>query len=121
MAIERVPPAGSAGNPPRFVPVAVDAVEPVQVGPGCFRRDLPSIGGVRVWVVDIAPGSSWPHVDVHDATGEEFLVVNGELIEGDQRLGPGTYVLFGPHSRHRPRTERGVRLFGFNLLVAPGG
>lgn len=69
-----------------------------------------------MWVVDMAPGSRWPQVDVHDTTGEEFLVVSGELIEGDRRLGPGTYVLFGPRSEHQPRTETGVRLFGFNLL-----
>jgi hypothetical protein len=99
-----------------FLPVAVDEVPPVEIGPGCLRRDLPSIGGVRVWVVDIAPGNRWPHVDVHDETGEEFLVVSGELIEGDRRLGPGTYVLFGPRSEHQPRTETGVRLFGFNLV-----
>lgn len=102
---------------PSFLPVAVDEVPPVEIGPGCLRRDLPSIGGVRVWVVDIAPGNRWPHVDVHEATGEEFFVVSGELIEGERRLGPGTYVLFGPRSEHQPRTETGVRLFGFNLLA----
>ena len=99
-----------------FLPVSVDEVAPVEIGPGCLRRDLPSVGAVRVWVVEIAPGSRWPHVDVHGPSGEEFLVVSGELIEGDRRLGPGTYVLFGPGSEHRPRTETGVRLFGFNLL-----
>ena len=93
----------------------VDDVPPVEVGPGCTRRALPSTGDVRVWVVDIAAGHQWPHVDHHD-TGEEFLVVSGELIEEDRRLGPGTYVYFEPGSRHQPRTETGVRLFGFNLV-----
>jgi len=99
-----------------FLPVTVDEVPPVEIGPGCFRRDLPSIGAVRVWVVDIAPGARWPQVDQHGVTGEELIVLSGELIEGERRLGPGTYVLFGPRSEHRPRTETGVRLFGFNLL-----
>jgi ChrR Cupin-like domain len=98
--------------------VRVADVAPIEVGPGCYRRDLPSTGGVRVWVVDISPGAEWPHFDQHDAAGEELYVVSGELIEGDLRFGPGTYIFFKPNSGHRPRSERGVRLFGFNLVGA---
>ena len=94
----------------------IDDLSPVAVGPGCWRRDLPPSPGARVWSVDIEPGASWPHVDVHDHLGEFILVVAGELIEGEQRFGPGTYVQFGPDSCHRPRSEQGARLFGFNLL-----
>lgn len=96
--------------------VRVDDIAPVEVGNGCYRRDLPSTAGVRVWVVDISPGSEWPHIDKHDAAGEELYVVSGELIEGDLCFGPGTYVFFKPGSSHRPRSEKGVRLFGFNLV-----
>ena len=98
-------------------PHAIDpnAIEPVHVGPGCTRRDLPANAGVRVWIVDMEPGAQWPYEDVHDATGEQVLILSGELIEGDRRLGPGTYLNFGPNSRHQPRTETGVRLFGLNL------
>ncbi|CAM3206042.1 cupin domain-containing protein [Corallococcus soli] len=103
---------------PPWSSVRIDDVEPVVVGPGCLRRDLPSTRDVKVWVVDMAPGSQWPHVDVHD-TGEEVLVMSGELIEGEQRLGPGSYLFFPPASRHQPRTETGVRLFGINLVVPP--
>ncbi len=95
--------------------IRVDDVTPVEVGTSCYRRDLPSTAGVRVWVVDISPGGQWPHIDEHDAAGEELYVVGGELIEGDLRFGPGTYVFFKPGSSHRPRSEKGVRLFGFNL------
>ncbi|GAA0713090.1 hypothetical protein [Dokdonella soli] len=35
----------------------VDDVPAVEVGPGCFRRDLPSDDGVRVWVVDMRAGA----------------------------------------------------------------
>lgn len=94
----------------------IDDVPPLQVGPGCYRRDLPSTPDVRVWIVDMDPGSQWPHVD-HHPTGEELLVVHGEVIEGDQRFGPGTYVFFEPGSKHQPRTETGVRLFGVNLVT----
>jgi len=99
-----------------LVPLNIDDVAPIQVGPGCYRRDLPSTAGVRVWVVDMDAGAQWPHVDQHDATGEEFYVVSGEVIEGSQRFGAGTYVFFKPNSRHQPRTDTGVRLFGFNLV-----
>jgi hypothetical protein len=96
--------------------IRVDDVAPIEVGNGCYRRDLPSTAGVRVWVVDISPGGEWPQIDEHDAAGEELYVVSGELIEGNFRFGPGTYVFFKPGSSHRPRSEKGVRLFGFNLV-----
>lgn len=94
----------------------IDSVAPIAVGPGCLRRDLPSRDGVRIWVVDMAPGSVWPHVDQHDEHGEDVYVVSGTMIDGARSFGAGSYLRFGAHSRHRPRTETGVRLFGFNLL-----
>jgi anti-sigma factor ChrR (cupin superfamily) len=99
-----------------FAVVDVGDAPATQVGPGCVRRDFPSRDGVRIWLVDIAPGSEWPHVDIHDAQGEDILVVSGELIEGDRTIPAGSFLQFAPHSRHRPRTLTGVRLFGFNLL-----
>ena len=105
-------------NPPApaLRALLLDDAAPVEVGPGCLRRTLPSTGGVQVWAVDMAPGSRWPHVDVHEA-GEGVYVVSGELIEGEQRFGPGTCLSFAPGSSHQPRTESGVRLFGFNLAA----
>lgn len=91
----------------------IDALPVVAVGPGCTRRDLPAVAGVRSWIVDMAAGSTWPAVDDHP-TGEAYLVLSGEVIEGDARFGAGTCVTFDPGSRHRPRTDTGVRLFGFN-------
>ena len=93
--------------------VAVEQLPVVEVGPGCTRRDLPALPGVRAWVVDMAPGSTWPHVDHHPA-GEAYYVVSGEVIEGERRFGAGSCVHFAPGSRHRPRSEHGVRLFGLN-------
>ena len=92
---------------------AIDALPAIDVGPGCTRRDLFPVAGVRAWVVDMAPGSTWPLVDEHPA-GEAYVVLSGEVIEGDARYGAGTCVNFAPGSRHRPRTETGVRLYGFN-------
>lgn len=95
--------------------VDVAGVPAVTVGPGCVRRDLPSRDGVRIWCVDISPGSEWPRVDTHDDQGEDIFVVSGELIEGDRTIPAGSFVHFAPHSQHRPRTIIGVRMFGFNL------
>lgn len=94
----------------------IESAPSIEVGPGCFRKDLSFDGAARVWIVDMNPGSEWPLVDHHD-TGEAFVVLSGEVIEGDQRFGAGTYVAFGRGSSHRPRTETGVRLFGFNPKV----
>src|SRR3546814_6521207 len=58
--------------------VAAD-VPAIEVGPGCRRRDLPSAAGVRAWIVEMAPGSCWPHVDAHP-TGEDVYVLEGEMI-----------------------------------------
>ena len=103
---------------------AIDAVPALQVGEGCTRRDLPAGPGVRVWVVDMEPGAQWPVFDHHE-TGESYYVIAGEVIEGQARFGPGTYVYFAPDSRHRPHTETGVRLIGMNLgysaFLAAGG
>lgn len=101
----------------------LDAINPdevlaVEVGPGCIRRDLPAGCAARVWIVEMEPGAQWPYEDVHDEAGEQVFVLSGELIEGDRRFGPGTYLNFGPHSRHQPWTEIGVRLFGVNVRAA---
>ncbi len=99
--------------------VVPDEVEPLEVGPGCFRRAMPAGPGVRVWVVDMEPGAEWPRIDHHREGGENVYVVSGELIEGERRFGAGSYLNWAPHSAHRPRTETGVRLFGFNLMLEP--
>ena len=93
-------------------------VEPVIVGRGCLRRDLPNAGRLRVWIVEMAPGAGWPHVDQHDANGEQVLVIDGEMIEREVRIGPVNFLNVWAYSSHRPRTETAVRLFGID---ATGG
>lgn len=93
-----------------------DDIQPVKIGPGCWRRDVPTLGPVRAWFVDIEAGAQWPHVDQHGAFGESVFVISGQMIEGEDCYGPGSYLFFHADSRHQPRSETGVRLFGFNPL-----
>lgn len=95
--------------------VNVDLLGALPVGPGCWRRDLPSRDGVRLWIVDMEANSEWPCTDMHDEFGEDVFVVAGSVIEGDQEYQAGTYLHFAPNSSHRPRSADGATLFGMNL------
>ena len=108
--------AGIVGERPAAVAVAAGGIEAIVVGEGCLRRDLPAPPGARAWLVEMAAGSEWPRIDRHD-TGEAYFVLSGEVIEGDVRHPAGTQVVFAPGSRHRPRTDTGTCLLGFNLDV----
>jgi hypothetical protein len=98
---------------PMLACAALEAV-PIQVGPGCLRRDLPGAGAARAWIVEMAPGSEWPAVDHHDGP-ELVYILEGDVIEDGRSFGPGTYFLFNARSSHRPRTASGVKMFGVNL------
>lgn len=105
--------------PSDFTPRLVRAIdvltaEPIHVGPGCIRRDLPGTGQVRAWIVEMAAGCEWPRVDFHDEP-ELVYILDGEVIEGERSYEAGTYFLFEKGSSHRPRTVSGVRMFGVNL------
>jgi anti-sigma factor ChrR (cupin superfamily) len=102
-------------NPPGPASVDIDAIEPLWIGEGCWRRDLPSRPGMRIWVVDMSPGSQWPHVDRHGQGGEDVFILSGSIIDQGQTFSQGTFLSFAPHSVHQPRTETGVRLLGINL------
>jgi hypothetical protein len=64
--------------PGAHVAFEVGEVPAIEVGPGCLRRDLPRLPGIRAWVVDMAPGSEWPHVDHHQAW-EGYSVITAEV------------------------------------------
>jgi hypothetical protein len=93
--------------------VHVDAVEPVDVAPGVTRRSLTVTEFGSAWLIDFAAGSQWPEVD-HHPTEERYFVLEGELIEGEDRFGVGTYVTFAAGSSHQPRSELGARILGIN-------
>lgn len=80
------------------------------------RHPLPAPPGARAWRVVMTPGSAWPRAE-RTETGEIWLVLDGEAIEGDARYPAGTQIVFAPGSLHRLRTEIGARLFGFGLDI----
>ncbi|MFF3814747.1 amidase family protein [Streptomyces bacillaris] len=97
--------------------IHVEDVEPHEVAPGILRRKLPATSYARGWLIDFAAGTEWPEIDEHD-TEERYFVISGEVIDGGERHGPGTYVIFAPGSKHRPRTETGARMLGISLMDA---
>ncbi|MFF0337797.1 cupin domain-containing protein [Streptomyces fimicarius] len=108
-------PTDAAG--PLKTVVQVDEVEAHEVAPGIWRRRLPGTAYARGWLIDFAAGTEWPEVDEH-RTEERYFVLSGEVIDGGERHGPGTYVVFAPGSAHRPRTETGARMLGISLMSA---
>ncbi|CAM5650742.1 MULTISPECIES: cupin domain-containing protein [Streptomyces] len=97
--------------------INVEDVEPHEVVPGILRRRLPATDYARGWLIDFAAGTEWPEVDEH-ATEERYFVISGEVIDGGERHGPGSYVVFAPGSEHRPRTETGARMLGISMMNA---
>lgn len=92
----------------------IDEAETQEVGPGIVRRRLQRTEYARGWLIDFAPGAEWPVVD-HHAAEERYYVLSGEVIEGEERHGPGAYVVFAPGSSHRPRTEVGAQILGITV------
>lgn len=105
----------TTNSTPLVTVVNVDDLERKEVTPGITRRQLPITDYAGGWLIDFAPGTQWPAVDEH-TTEERYYVLSGEVIEGDERHGPGTYVVFAPGSSHRPRTEIGAQMIGVSIL-----
>lgn len=57
------------------------------------------------------PGSAYP-AHRHPA-GEEYLVLDGELLDAGRSYGPGTFVWHPPGSVHRPRSTTGATVLVF--------
>jgi quercetin dioxygenase-like cupin family protein len=101
---------------PTPVAIHIDDVVPVEVAPGITRRNLTSTALARGWLIDFAPGTTWPSVD-HHPTEERYYVLDGEVIDGDATYPAGTYVTFAPGSSHQPHTNTGARMLGLNLAA----
>ncbi|WP_030621996.1 cupin domain-containing protein [Streptomyces sclerotialus] len=103
----------SAGQALKTV-LHIEDAQVQEIGPGVVARRFQRTEHARSWLIEFAPGAEWPVVD-HHPTEERYFVLDGEVIEGDERHGPGTYVVFAPGSSHRPRTETGARILGVTV------
>lgn len=103
--------------PTRLIPAAQREFRPSK-HPGvefCSLRFDKATGGGAV-LLRMAPGCAYP---AHRHTGgEDVLVLEGELIVGADRLGPGDFLYSQVDSVHAPRTETGCLLYAsFPLAV----
>ena len=81
-------------TPPASSPmtaVQADDLAAAEVAAGIMRRTLAHTEYAGGSLIDVAPGTQWPDVDVH-ATEEGYYVPSREVIEGEERYGPGTYA-----------------------------
>ncbi len=86
----------------------VDEVAPVKIAP---RDRAPQAAEDRIrrcWLIDFAPGTEWPEVDVH-ATEERYYVLSGEVIEERNVTGPvrTSYSHRAAATGPAPRREHG--------------
>ncbi|GAA2446654.1 cupin domain-containing protein [Streptomyces mauvecolor] len=97
---------------------AVDVAEVVtrEVAPGITSRRLLPTDHARGWLIDFAPGSEWPEVDVHTEE-ERYYVISGEVIDVGRVFGAGSYVVFDAGTSHRPRSVVGARMLGISVRV----
>jgi quercetin dioxygenase-like cupin family protein len=98
----------------------VDDVPAEEVAPGITRRRLTRSEHARGWLIDFAPGTTWPDTDHHEDE-ERYFVLSGEVVEGPDRYPAGTYVTFHAGSSHRPGSDTGASMLGISLLTGPKG
>ena len=68
-----------------------------------------AVTGESAVLLKFEPGA---HYGTHQHPGgEEYLVLEGSLDEGEVRYGPGSYVRHPAGSVHRPRSEEGCVVF----------
>jgi anti-sigma factor ChrR (cupin superfamily) len=77
--------------------------------PGVERLVLHAHGSERVVLYRLASGAVIPEHD-HDG-GEEVLVLDGELRDGEREYRTGDWMRFPPGSRHAVSTPNGARLY----------
>ena len=69
---------------------------PSAVAPGVFVKDVAITAGWEMQIVRFEPGARFP---VHTHEHPEFLfILEGELVQGGRRLGPGWASVASPGS-----------------------
>ena len=92
------------------------------VGDAPVRELIPGIRLRPLWtgptgahadVLEMDPGTSWPHPDVHEPGPEEVYVVHGSFDDGARDYPAGTFLHAPAGSWHVPATTVGCTLFLF--------
>ena len=81
--------------------------------PGIRLRPLWTDGRAAAYTLEMDPGTSWPHRDVHEPGPEEVYVVAGTFNDGARDYPAGTFLHAPNGSWHLPNTATGCTLFLF--------
>jgi anti-sigma factor ChrR (cupin superfamily) len=82
--------------------------------PGIRARMLWSgENGAKAAVLEMAPGTCWEGIDVHEPGPEEVYVVSGVFNDGERDYPAGTFIHAPAGSSHVPQTKAGCTLFLF--------
>lgn len=97
-----------------YTSVSVQESPVRELFPGIRVRPLwkgPS--GAHANVLEMDPGTSWPHRDVHEPGPEEVYVIAGTFNDGARDYPAGTFLHAPAGSWHVPATTTGCTLFVF--------
>jgi anti-sigma factor ChrR (cupin superfamily) len=85
-----------------------------EIYPGIICRSLwQGSSGAKAMTLEFTPGSSWPHVDKHDAGPEEVFVISGILNDGEKDYPEGAFIHNPKYSMHVPQSKHGCKIFVF--------
>lgn len=87
-----------------------------EVFPGIRLRPLWTSGVAKAFLLEMAPGTGWPRIDVHEPGPEEVFVVSGVFNDGERDYPAGTFIHAPAGSWHVPQTTTGCTLFLFYPL-----
>jgi anti-sigma factor ChrR (cupin superfamily) len=99
---------------PGYTATHVDETEGRELFPGIRLHTLwTGPTGAHAHLLEMAPGTSWPHRDVHEPGPEEVYVVAGTFHDGATDHPAGTFLHAPAGSWHVPATTTGCTLFLF--------
>ncbi|MGW5220371.1 cupin domain-containing protein [Nocardia sp. NPDC004085] len=102
--------------------LAQEGYTSVSVADSPVRELFPGIRVRHLWtgpsgasanVLEMDPGTSWPHRDIHEPGPEEVYVVAGTFNDGARDYPAGTFLHAPAGSWHVPATATGCTLFVF--------
>jgi anti-sigma factor ChrR (cupin superfamily) len=92
---------------------SVHDVETRELFPGISLRTLWKGEVASAHVLEMAPGSCWEGIDVHQPGPEEVFVVKGTFNDGIRDYPAGSFIHAPAGSSHVPQSAEGCTLFLF--------